>query len=45
MIEEQFLSCFSYIGLSIFSLPATSDDGAALEGRGGAVENENGLSA
>lgn len=45
MIEQQFLSGFTNFGLGVFTLAAARDDGAALEGGGCAIEDEDGLGA
>lgn len=45
MIEQQFLRSFADFSLSVFALPAAGNDGAALEGGGPAVEDEDRLSA
>jgi hypothetical protein len=45
LIKKQFLSGFADLSLGVLSQPPTSDDGAALESRGGTVEDEDRLSA
>lgn len=45
MIEQQFLGGLADFGLGVFAEAAACDDGAALEGRGSAVEDEDGLGA
>jgi len=45
LIEQQFLRSFADFGLSVFTLAAAGNDGAVLEGRGPAVEDEDRLGA
>lgn len=45
MIEEQLLCGLSNLGLGVLAEATSSGDGAALEGGGGAVEDEDGLGA
>jgi len=45
MIEQQFLRSFADFSLGIFALAAAGNDGAALEGRGPAVEDKDRLGA
>lgn len=45
MIEEELLSGLANLGLGVLALAAAGDDGAALESRGAAIEDEDGLGA